>query len=539
MPDKIRGNEAFVALVLVNACAAFAVLSAYGPENTRPFIIMVATLMGMGAFYPIYKLLQQPQRYVIRKEKAGDLESYVVRYKGYLWWYDGKDLNGHRLAFKSKEEALEYVRKNVITRLINEKIRQQRQQLKKAKKEYETILDPIADDLDVDTLLSMIDADSPAEQPEQPKNPQNRSDKTQETEQETPKKREPLVIDNKSSLKILEKQIQSTNANQQERDDAEDPDDEKEDENDTETEEDDEKPLGEITHDPVPPNTTDGKKIHPAQELMNTFNEFLPDLKPKRKPQQQNDANEKENGKPSQTQENEEEKETNIHDNEKKGTEETKVLTLSNENPIHRLGPESVTEEMKKILFQSQREKENRNRENENGNKKKATFNTSQQADAQESEESPKTKRKGRKKTYDDTVMKMRQMTIYDMLPGDEKKDQPPTDKTSSGGQKIAKRLEDVKPPEKEKTEDKTVFIEPPKEKEHIEDFQDGSEIKTEEPAEMKPHPTTTNSCLIPKYFPANNELTCIPEGYSVSSTLKFARNSSFMRFGGKNGFTR
>ena len=409
MPDKIRGNEALVALVLVNACAAFAALSAYGPENTRPFIIMVATLMGMGAFYPIYKLLQQPQRYVIRKEKAGDLESYVVRYKGYLWWYDGKDTNGHRLAFKSKEEALEYVRKNVITRLINEKIRQQRQQLKKAKKEYETILDPIAEDLDVDTLLSMVDADSPAEQPEQPQNPQNGSDKKQEMEQETPKKREPLVIDNKSSLKMLEKQIQSTNANQQERDDAEDPDDEKKNENDAETEEEDEKPLGEITHDPVPPTTTDWKKIHPAQELMNTFNEFLPEPKPKRKSKEQKDADEKENENPSPTQENEE-KETNIQNNQGNETEKTKVLTLSNENPIHRLGPESVTEEMNKILFHSKREK--RTQEKEDGNNKKPTFNTSQQANAEESEESPKTKRKGRKKTYDDTVMKMRSLFL-------------------------------------------------------------------------------------------------------------------------------
>ena len=485
MADKIRGNEALVALVLVNACAAFAVLSAYGPENTRPFIIMVATLMGMAAFYPIYKLLHQPQRYVIRKEKAGDLESYIIRYKGYLWWYDGKDINGHRLAFKSKEEALEYVRKNVITRLINERIRQQRQQQKKAKKEYETILDPIAENLDVDTLLDMADADSPTEQP---KNPHNGKDNQQETEHDTPKKREPLVIDNKSSLEMLEKQIQSTNANQQERNDTED---NKENGNDAETEEEDEKPLGEITHEPVPPTMTDdkkdGKKIHPAQELMNTFNEFLPESKPKRESQEQKDANEKENENPSQTQENEE-KETNIQNIQKNETEETKVLTLSNENPIHRLGPESVTEEMKKILFHSQREKENGIREKEDENKKKATFNTLQQTNVKESEESPKTKRKGRRKTYDDTVVKMRQLTIDDMLPENENKEQPPTDKTSSGGHKVVKRLEDVKPPENEKVDDKIIFIEPPKEKEPIEDFQDGSEIKTKEPDEMKPH---------------------------------------------------
>ena len=467
MSENTMGNEALVALVLVNACAAFAILSAFGPENTRPFVVIVATMMGLGAFCPIFRLLQQPQRYVIRKEKQGDLESYVLRFKGYLWWYDAKNKDGQRLAFNKKEDAIDYVRKNVITRLINQKIRQQRHKLKKAKKEYETVVDPLEENLDVENLLNQKETD-----------PKTHPQKETENENEnTPKKRGRLIIDNKSSLQMLNKQIQSSKGNQQDTEDSNDDPkvDPKHDEeiiNEMENEEGDEKPLGEIIPDPAPQNTMEGGGRNPVKELMDAY------YNEENAGNEENTGNEEKENIP-QTQENKENGKQENNDAENK-----KVLTLSNENPIQRFGPESVTEVMNKILFHNQMKQEKEGKEKQNANKKQASFNSSQKANAEDTEGVAKTKRKGRKKSYDDGVMKMRQMTIYDELADEEKNNQPPEDKTSSSGQKVVKKLDNRKPPEIKTDKDDNNIIKPLDEQKQTEDFQDGSEIIVEEPDE-------------------------------------------------------
>ena len=53
------------------------------------------------------------------------------------------------------------------------------------------------------------------------------------------------------------------------------------------------------------------------------------------------------------------------------------------------------------------------------------------------------------------------------------------------------------------------------------------------------PLPTIMYSWRMPKYFAASKELTCWPEGYSVSNVAKLAFISSIRRLGGKNGLTR
>ena len=78
-----------------------------------------------------------------------------------------------------------------------------------------------------------------------------------------------------------------------------------------------------------------------------------------------------------------------------------------------------------------------------------------------------------------------------------EKDNQPPdTEKPSSGGQKVAKRLEDVTPPKQEKTPANAVEADQPKTDDNQQVFTPGSETKTKEP---------DNNNMDSPAIPANN----------------------------------
>ncbi len=497
MPDNIRGNEATVALVLINACAAFAILATYGPDNTRPTVLMVATLMGMGSLYPIFRLLQRPIRYKIVKEKTENKETYVLRYKGYLWWYDGKDKNGNRLTFQNINEAFNFIRSNITTMLINERIR--RKQKQKAKKEYETVLDSQSDA--PANLQNEMTAAGNAES----ENKQDITDKEDEKRNESATAQQEMPKDNNASLDLFKKQIASTNQNLSKKEaENQNPtgnDDESEGEN--EEEEEDEKPLGEVTGDQTPKNPHE-QKIHPAEELSRTFNSFDLEKKPK--------------GNTTKTENNTDTPQTNENSQQAMvapaPTEQTDAhtpLTLTNENPIQRFGPKVVTDVISQFLFHNQKRKEKEDKSKTSGTSDKEKDKTSADKDGNKTDSNrhddqqnnygtivPKNKRR-RKSADDGWVGKMKQMTIYDEMQREkkEKDNQPPdTEKPSSGGQKVAKRLEDVTPPKQEKTPANAVEADQPKTDDNQQVFTPGSETKTKEP---------DNNNMDAPAIPANN----------------------------------
>lgn len=525
MPENIRGNEATVALVLINACAAFAILAAYGPDNTRPTVLMVATLMGMGALYPIFRLLQRPIRYKIVKEKTEDKETYVLRYKGYLWWYDGKDKNGNRLTFQNINEAFNFIRSNITTMLINERIR--RKQRQKAKKEYETVLDSQSDALA--NLQNEMTAAGNAES----ENKQDITDKEDEKRSESATAQQEMPKDNNASLDLFKKQVASTNQNLSEKEaENQNPtgnDDESEGKN--EEEEEDEKPLGEITGDQTP-NSPQDQKIHPAEELSRTFNAFDLEKKPKGNHKNNNHADAPKTDENPQTHEDSKTTESpqtqppdNGDENAQRGTaqptrqndgqpesdtqggqkEEPTPLTLSNENPIQRFGPKMVTDVISQYLFHNQKRKEREEKSKPQGDmdgekNKTPTVHDDQETvsnshDSRQGEIQqivPKNKRR-KKSTDDGWVGKMKQKTIFEELQQRESEmqkemekegdSQPPEAETpSSGGQKVAKRLEDVPPPKQEKTPANAPNVEPPKTDDLQQVFTPGSETNTKGP---------------------------------------------------------
>lgn len=494
MQDKIKGNETTVALVLINACAAFAILSACGPGNTKPYLLLVATLMGMGSFYPIFRLLQRPIRYKIRKETDGTQELYVLRYKGYLWWYDGTDKDGKRLEFPNMEKAIEFVRSNVITMLINQKMWQKQ---RKIKKEYETVLDSsyIFNENNENENETITDDNNPASEDT------TISEAQEENIDEEEKQKH--VIDNNASVEMLKKNIQltkeksnETDSDEKEQEEEIDDDDDDEEEKD-EKDEKDEKEMngGENTsngtdngHD-VPADTK--HDLHPAEELTQVFDQFDLDEKPKNKKPKNNNEGERDNQPPQPQQENTNVSQTNAQgaseqDDGENKNDESNALRLSNENPIQRFGPESVTDMISKLFSHDKKKAE----------KEKARQQDRDNGDA-ESNAIPKSKRN--KKTYDDGLLEARKKSMTSPKPATEQAEdgQPPNaDKTSSGGHKVVKKLEVNKPLEEKRDAPNVVFFEPPTTKSPQEDFQQGSEKTNKEPND-----NTTNN-------PPNNDET-------------------------------
>lgn len=136
MANILLGDEEKTTLVLVNACVAFAVLAAYSPETSRPYLLVTATALGLFSLYPIYLILQRPRRFMVARETEGDKSVFVLRYKGYLWWYDAKDRKGNAIFFNTLEDAQTYIRENVVTALISDRMRR-----KSLKREIEVIMD--------------------------------------------------------------------------------------------------------------------------------------------------------------------------------------------------------------------------------------------------------------------------------------------------------------------------------------------------------------------------------------------------------------
>ena len=151
MSDIIKGNEIKTTLALTNGCIAFAVLSAYSPESSRPMLVIAATALGIAALYPLYLLMQKPRRYRITKVTEGYETVYIIRYKGFLWWYNATRSNGKTIAFKSMDEAMQYIRENVVMDMINRKTRQ-----KNIKRESTVVYDSISQPNDVDTSNPFI-----------------------------------------------------------------------------------------------------------------------------------------------------------------------------------------------------------------------------------------------------------------------------------------------------------------------------------------------------------------------------------------------
>lgn len=131
-----KGNEEMTALVLANVCIAFVVLGLCSPETSRPYLYMMATALGLFALIPVFQILQRPRRFMVGKETEGDKSVFVIKYKGYLWWYNAKDRKGNVIVFKTMDEAQKFIKEDIVTVLINDKMRR-----KTTKREFEVILD--------------------------------------------------------------------------------------------------------------------------------------------------------------------------------------------------------------------------------------------------------------------------------------------------------------------------------------------------------------------------------------------------------------
>lgn len=195
MSNNFSGNEAITTLVLANVSIAFTVLSEYSPNNSRPYLILVATALGLIALYPLFLLLQKPRRYKISKESEGENTSYHIKYKGYLWWYPAKNLNGKPVTFKSMDEVLVFVRENLVTALINQKIKR-----KQSKREVEVIFDS------KDLIHKSTKIEHKAQTKQQTVNPE---DSKQEKDPPKENSQHPKVKpDNQETLNFLQKKAQ-------------------------------------------------------------------------------------------------------------------------------------------------------------------------------------------------------------------------------------------------------------------------------------------------------------------------------------------
>ena len=192
MANILLGEEEKTTLVLVNACVAFALLAAYSPETSRPYLLATATALGLFSLYPIYLILQRPRRFMVARETEGDKSVFVLRYKGYLWWYDAKDRKGNAIVFKTLEEAQTYIRENVVTALISDRMRR-----KSLKREIEVIMD--SNKMNQDTDSPLTESNQGGQQQRQEASPTPQPDAAQQKEEE----REEIIPDNQAAIANL------------------------------------------------------------------------------------------------------------------------------------------------------------------------------------------------------------------------------------------------------------------------------------------------------------------------------------------------
>lgn len=192
MANILLGHEEKTTLVLVNACVAFALLAAYSPETSRPYLLATATALGLFSLYPIYFILQRPRRFMVARETEGDKSVFVLRYKGYLWWYDAKDRKGNAIVFKTLEEAQTYIKENVVTALISDRMRR-----KSLKREIEVIMD--SKKMNQDTEAPPTESNQDGQQQRQEASPTPLPDAAQQKEEE----REEIIPDNQAAIANL------------------------------------------------------------------------------------------------------------------------------------------------------------------------------------------------------------------------------------------------------------------------------------------------------------------------------------------------
>ena len=192
MANILLGDEEKTTLVLVNACVAFALLAAYSPETSRPYLLATATALGLFSLYPIYFILQRPRRFMVARETEGDKSVFVLRYKGYLWWYDAKDRKGNAIVFKTLEDAQTYIKENVVTALISDRMRR-----KSLKREIEVIMD--SKKMNQDTEVPPTESNQGGQQQRQEASPTPQSDAAQQEEEE----REEIIPDNQAAIANL------------------------------------------------------------------------------------------------------------------------------------------------------------------------------------------------------------------------------------------------------------------------------------------------------------------------------------------------
>ena len=192
MANILLGEEEKTTLVLVNACVAFALLAAYSPETSRPYLLATATALGLFSLYPIYLILQRPRRFMVARETEGDKSVFVLRYKGYLWWYDAKDRKGNAIVFNTLEDAQTYIKENVVTALISDRMRR-----KSLKREIEVIMDSKKMNQDTDSPLT--ESNQGGQQQRQEASPTPQPDAAQQKEEE----REEIIPDNQAAIANL------------------------------------------------------------------------------------------------------------------------------------------------------------------------------------------------------------------------------------------------------------------------------------------------------------------------------------------------
>ena len=192
MANILLGEEEKTTLVLVNACVAFALLAAYSPETSRPYLLAAATALGLFSLYPIYLILQRPRRFMVARETEGDKSVFVLRYKGYLWWYDAKDRKGNAIVFKTLEDAQTYIKENLVTALISDRMRR-----KSLKREIEVIMD--SNKMNQDTDSPLTESNQCGQQQRQEASPTPQPDAAQQKEEE----REEIIPDNQAAIANL------------------------------------------------------------------------------------------------------------------------------------------------------------------------------------------------------------------------------------------------------------------------------------------------------------------------------------------------
>ena len=192
MANILLGEEEKTTLVLVNACVAFALLAAYSPETSRPYLLATATALGLFSLYPIYLILQRPRRFMVARETEGDKSVFVLRYKGYLWWYDAKDRKGNAIFFNTLEDAQTYIKENVVTALISDRMRR-----KSLKREIEVIMDSKKMNQDTDSPPAVNNQGG--QQQRQEASPTPQPDAAQQEEEE----REEIIPDNQTAIANL------------------------------------------------------------------------------------------------------------------------------------------------------------------------------------------------------------------------------------------------------------------------------------------------------------------------------------------------